>query len=303
MSQLIDRSQLRHLWEQALAEDGAERDMTSLVCIDEQAGGAARITSKADGVFAGQAVFDVLNEAYANRVTVERLVQDGERIAPGTDLAVLHGPLRRLLSIERTLLNFLQRLCGVATFTRQYVDAVAGTSARIYDTRKTIPGWRQLDKYAVRCGGGVNHRFGLHDAILIKDNHLAGVETPRLAAHVFAILNELLARCGGPELPSPPAFVEVEVDTLEQFDELLKVVGIDVILLDNFSTDQMREAVRRRDRAGLRGKLALEASGGIGLSAVARIAAAGVERIAVGALTHSARALDIHMEVRSGARP
>src|SRR5438552_10469346 len=138
-------------------------------------------------------------------------IADGDRLARGASIATLRGPLRQLLSIERTLLNFLQRMCGVATLTRRYVDAVAGTSAKIYDTRKTIPGWRQLDKYAVRCGGGMNHRFGLHDAILVKDNHLAGVAPGRLAGRVFEMLNEASA------LDPPPEFIEVEVDTLEQF--------------------------------------------------------------------------------------
>lgn len=286
----LDLTDLSTLWRRALEEDGADRDVTSLVSIDASTRGVARVAARGAGVFAGAAVLDVLAAEHA-AIAVERQVNDGAALAAGQTIALLRGPLRELLGIERTLLNFLQRLCGVATLTRRYVDATAGTSAMIYDTRKTIPGWRRLDKYAVRCGGGSNHRLGLHDAVLIKDNHLAGIETPRLAGRVFEMLNEVST------LPQKPDFVEVEVDTLEQFDELLKVVGIDVVLIDNFTPGQMREAVERRDAAGLRGKLALEASGGVSLDQVARVAATGVERIAVGAITHSAPALDIHMEI------
>lgn len=294
MNQNIDMRALEQMWRSALAEDGAERDVTSLVSIPEDAAGVAYIASKVNGVFAGRAVLDLLAQEYGGALVVERLVEDGDRLSAGTKVATLRGSVRLLLGIERTLLNFLQRLCGVASLTRQYVDAVAGTHARILDTRKTIPGWRQLDKYAVRCGGGLNHRFGLHDAILVKDNHLASIPTGQLAGRVFQMLNEASA------LSPAPAFVEIEVDTLEQFDELLKVVGIDVILIDNFQPEQMSEAVRRRDAAGLRGKVALEASGGVDMTTVAGIARTGVERISVGALTHSAPALDLHLEIESG---
>lgn len=280
------------LWQRALSEDGAERDITSQVSIPQEARGRAQLVAKADGVFAGGILFDLLKEHYARKLLVHANVKDGELFKRDTILGTLEGPLRLLLGIERTLLNFLQRLCGVATLTRKYVDAVAGTSAKIYDTRKTIPGWRELDKYAVRCGGGVNHRTGLHDAILVKDNHLAGIPVERLAQRVFEVLNLAV------ELEPAPAFFEVEVDTLEQFDQLLKVVGIDVVLLDNFSLEQMREAVCRRQAAGLAGKLALEASGGVDLSTVTAIAHTGVDRISVGALTHSASALDISLDVQ-----
>jgi nicotinate-nucleotide pyrophosphorylase (carboxylating) len=286
---------LQHLWHRALAEDGADRDITSLVSIPEQTRSVGRLIAKTDGVFAGENLFAFLKRVYSRELALTVHVQDGDRMPRGTVIANIEGPLRLLLGIERTLLNFLQRLCGVATLTLKYVDAVAGTPAKIYDTRKTIPGWRELDKYAVRCGGGVNHRTGLHDAILVKDNHLAGIPIQRLAQHVFEMLNQAV------ELKPAPAFFEVEVDTLDQFDELLKVVGIDVILLDNFTLDQMREAVRRRQAAGLAGKLALEASGGVDLSTVADIARTGVDRISVGALTHSARALDISLDIQPAA--
>jgi nicotinate-nucleotide pyrophosphorylase (carboxylating) len=296
MGERIDRVQLRKMWEQALAEDGAEDDITSQCALEEGAPGTASIVTREAGVFAGRAVLDLLKEAYASRLTVRVGVEDGAVLAGGTTIATLVGSLRLLLGIERTLLNFLQRLCGVATLTRKYVDAVAGTGAKILDTRKTIPGWRQLDKYAVRCGGGHNHRTGLHDAILVKDNHLAGVDLGRLKARAMQIVG--LATSLNP----PPAFVEFEVDTAEQLEELIPVVGIDVILLDNFTPAQMKAAVARRDALGLKGKLRLEASGGVNLDTVRAIAESGVERISIGALTHSVRALDIAMDVETGTR-
>jgi nicotinate-nucleotide pyrophosphorylase (carboxylating) len=222
-------------------------------------------------------------------------VDDGDRLSAGTVIAEAHGAARTLLGIERTLLNFLQRLCGVATLTRRFVDAVSGTQAEIYDTRKTIPGWRVLDKYAVRCGGGRNHRHGLHDAVLVKDNHLSHFSASGLDAGAFEILNRLSEEGARPE------FIEFEVDTPTQLEALFKVVGINVILLDNFTLDRMREAVARRDALGLKGKVALEASGKVTLETVRQVAETGVERIAVGALTHSATALDIGMDIRTGA--
>jgi nicotinate-nucleotide pyrophosphorylase (carboxylating) len=195
-----------------------------------------------------------------------------------------------MLAAERTLLNFLQHLSGVATLTHRFVTAVAGTHAKIYDTRKTSPGLRTLDKYAVRCGGGHSHRTGLYDAVLIKDNHLAGIPPSRLAHTVSDMLGRIEA------LPRRPAFVEVECDTTEQFAELLKVVGLDVILLDNFELEGLQEAVKLRDDAGFRGKLELEASGGVTLENVRAVAGTGVERIAVGAITHSAPAFDLSLE-------
>jgi len=296
MSQKLDRMQLRKLWQQAMAEDGAEEDITSQCAIPEGTPGTAPVVAREAGVFAGRAVFDLLKEAYATRLTVRAVVEDGAELAAGMTIATLVGPLQMLLGIERTLLNFLQRLCGVATLTRKYVNAVAGTGAKILDTRKTIPGWRQLDKYAVRCGGGHNHRCGLHDAILVKDNHLAGVDLGRLKARAMQIVGPATA------LNPPPAFVEFEVDSLEQLEQLLPVVGIDVILLDNFTPAQMRQAVARRDELGLKGKLRLEASGGVNLETVRAIAEVGVERISVGAITHSARALDIAMDVELSTR-
>lgn len=216
-------------------------------------------------------------------------VEDGLTVTAGDVVAMLRGPEAAVLAVERTLLNFLGRMSGVATLTRKFVDAAKAANPRVevLDTRKTLPGWRELDKYAVRCGGGVNHRFGLYDAILIKDNHIAGVPVERLAATLFEMLNRK---------PEEAKFVEVEVDNLDQLREVCKVVGVDIALLDNFSLDDMRQAVEIRDGAGLSGKLKLEASGGVSLERVAEIAATGVDRISVGALTHSAPSLDIGLD-------
>ncbi|NLX14046.1 MAG: carboxylating nicotinate-nucleotide diphosphorylase [Phycisphaerales bacterium] len=285
---------LRRLWEQALIEDGADRDVTSLISVDEKATGTARLVARQPGIFAGQILFDLLAELYSDWLMLDAPARDSDTLQPGTLIATLSGPQRFLLGIERTLLNFLQRLCGVATLTRRYVDAVAGTSAKIYDTRKTIPGWRLLDKYAVYCGSGANHRFGLSDAVLIKDNHLADIPLDQLAARAAQMVAQAEA------LDPCPSFIEFEVDRLDQFDALLDVQGIDVILLDNFSTDEMREAFHRRNTRDFANLIALEASGGIDLNTVRDIAETGVDRISVGAITHSAPALDISMEYQSG---
>lgn len=294
MDPKVDRRYLRKLWTQALTEDGAEDDITSHCAVEEGRPGQAVVVARETGVFAGRTVLDFVKAAYTARLTVHTEIVDGAELRAGTTIATLAGPLRMLLGIERTLLNFLQRLCGVATLTQKYVAAVAGTGAKILDTRKTLPGWRQLDKYAVRCGGGQNHRTGLYDAILVKDNHLAGVGTDGLAARAAQIVSEAAM------LDPPPEFVEFEVDSLEQLDALLPVRGIDVILLDNFSPAQIKQAVARRDAAGLKGKLRLEASGGVSLDTVRAIAESGVDHISVGALTHSAPALDIAMDIEAG---
>jgi len=248
------------------------------------------LVGRQHGVLCGCPLVPTLLRAYDDRLIVEWSdgVDDGYRIEqPPETLAVIGGPLRSVLAVERPLLNFLQHLSGIASLTRRFVDAVEPTAARIYDTRKTIPGFRNLHKYAVRCGGAWNHRMGLFDAVLIKENHLIGVEPGHIAAAVFEMLNRL------PEGDSAPRFVEVEAHSYDQFDALLSVVGIDVIMLDNFTLEDVERAVRRRDELGLRGKVELEVSGGVTLEHVRRLAETGVERIAVGALTHSAPALDL----------
>jgi nicotinate-nucleotide pyrophosphorylase (carboxylating) len=224
------------------------------------------------------------------RLTYEPQVADGTAVEPGTTVATVSGPLRSILAAERTALNFLQRLSGVASLTRKYVDAVAGHRAKILDTRKTTPGWRLLEKYAVRMGGGTNHRIGLFDGILIKDNHLAGI-----GGDVQLAVEKARSAPGNDWLP-----VEVEVDTLEQLNEALAAKA-DLALLDNMTLDQLREAVRRRDAAAVATKL--EASGGVNLATVRDIAATGVDRISIGAITHSAPALDIGLDHLPLERP
>ncbi|HKQ49086.1 MAG TPA: carboxylating nicotinate-nucleotide diphosphorylase [Phycisphaerae bacterium] len=291
----IDRDQFRRLVELARDEDlGPHGDVTSrlLPPLALDATGNWHLTARQAGRFAGVHLVPLLLESLAPRISVEWHGPKCPRgdVESGEKIALFSGLVCQMLAAERTLLNFLQHLSGVATLTARYVAAVAGTHAKIYDTRKTTPGMRTLEKYAVRCGGGHNHRTGLYDAVLLKDNHLATIPTDRLAHAVFEMLNRLET------LPSQPAFVEVECDGLDQFAELLKVVGIDVILLDNFEVAALRQAVSLRDRAGLRGKLELEASGGITLETVREIAETGVERIAVGAITHSAPILDLGLD-------
>lgn len=286
------RAQTRALARMARDEDLGPGDITSQL-IAENTLAEFRLVAQESGVFAGRVIAADVLGVYDDSMELDWLdsTRDGARIQnPPADLSRIRGPLRTVLAAERVLLNFLQRLCGVATLTRAYVDAIAGTGAEIYDTRKTTPGWRVLEKYAVRCGGGKNHRMGLYDAILLKDNHLAGVGPRQLAGVVFDMLNNASS------LGTKPSFVEVEVDTLEQLGELLKVVGIDVILLDNFTVDQLRSAVSLRDGLNLRDKVALEASGGVNLETVRAIAETGVERVSVGAITHSAPALDLSLE-------
>ena len=285
----------------ACQEDlGRLGDVTSKLLDESDARVAGRVVPRQSGLICGLALGSQICEVFAQRLNqkleftagahADRQLEDGDQVKAGMCVATLRGPRSAVLTVERTLLNFLARMSGVATLTRSFVEAArkANPNVKILDTRKTIPGWRELDKYAVRCGGGSNHRAGLHDAILIKDNHLAGVPTPRLASAVF----ELLSRRTG-----APSFVEVEVDDLEQLAEVCKVVGVDVVLLDNFTSDQMRAAVACRDEQGLRGKLELEASGGITLESVAEIAATGIDRISVGALTHSAPGLNIGLDL------
>lgn len=286
----LARQQLEKLWDQALAEDGADADVTSASSVGQDEKGTADILARMPGVFAGRLVLDFLQSRYAEQLVVHSRVSDSEQLQEGTRIASVSGPRRLLLQLERSLLNFLQRLCGIASATNRYVQSVAGTQAKIYDTRKTIPGWRYLDKYAVRCGGGFNHRLGLHDAVLIKDNHIADIPLPQLADKASHIVARAQANT------PPPDFIEFEVDNLAQLNELLKVDGVDVILLDNFTIEEMQEAVRRRNQLDFPSLIALEASGGISLYQVQAIAQTGVDRIAVGALTHSATALDIGID-------
>lgn len=296
----------RRLIHAALEEDlGVTGDITSALLSDPQREVVGRLVVRLSGVVAGLALAPEICAAFAARGGgpvrfyagggSAAAVQDGDSVSAGQTLATVAGPRAALLAIERTLLNFLSRMSGVATLTQRFVAAAqqGNPRAAVYDTRKTIPGWRELDKYAVRCGGGRNHRNGLYDAVLLKDNHIAGIPVSQLADRLRAMLARLAAHAGGRK----PDFVEVEVDRHEQFVAVCEVEGVDVILLDNYSLDEMRRAVAWRDERGLRGRVSLEASGGVTLESVAAIAATGVDRIAVGALTHSAAALDIAMDV------
>jgi nicotinate-nucleotide pyrophosphorylase (carboxylating) len=268
----------------ALAEDlGATGDRTSLATIPEATWGRAAFVARAAGVVAGLQVADRVCSALGSTLTFTHVVPDGTATVRGTTLATVSGPLRAVLAAERTALNFLQRLSGVASLTQKFVDAATGFKAKVLDTRKTTPGWRLLEKYAVRAGGGTNHRVGLFDGVLIKDNHLAGTgqDIPRT-------IEAARAYPGNADLP-----VEVEVDTLDQLEQAL-AARADIVLLDNMSLDQLRVAVERRD-AVAPGVL-LEASGGVNLLTVRAIASTGVDRISVGALTHSAPALDLGLD-------
>jgi nicotinate-nucleotide pyrophosphorylase (carboxylating) len=263
----------------ALVEDlGRAGDITSLACIDADARLSARFAGRQAGVVAGLACARLAIHALDPAARFETLVQDGDVLAPGAVLARVDANARALLSAERVALNLLGRLSGVASLTAAYVAAVAGTSARIVDTRKTTPGLRALEKYAVRCGGGVNHRFGLDDAILIKDNHVAA------CGGVGEAIRRARAAAGH------LVKIEAEVDGLDQLAEAL-AERPDVIMLDNFTLDDLREAVARA-----KGQVVLEASGGVNLTTVRAIAETGVDVISVGALTHSAPVLDIGLD-------
>ena len=264
-----------------LSDDG---DVTSRATIPDGRQGRAAFVARGPGVLAGLEAAERVCLRVDPKLQFAALRQDGYQVRANETFATVEGPLRAILTAERTALNFLQRLSGVASLTREFVDAVAGLPVKVLDTRKTTPGWRLLEKYAVRMGGGTNHRVGLFDMVLIKDNHLAAL-IPRATAVRQAVE---AARSEFPTLP-----VEVEVDSLEQLDQALEVRP-DIVLLDNMLLDQMVEAVRRRNAVAPGVKL--EASGGVSLQTVRTIAETGVDRISVGALTHSARALDIALD-------
>jgi nicotinate-nucleotide pyrophosphorylase (carboxylating) len=280
------------LLENALKEDYATQDATSQACIDSMQRASATIIAKQDCVLSGLGCIQPILDVYAQldgHVTSHPDVRsspeifDGVRLRKGQTVAVIRHNARVILSCERLILNIMQRMSGIATATRHYVDAVAGTKAVILDTRKTVPGLRLLDKWAVRCGGGTNHRLDLSDGILIKNNHiaLAGGAVPAL---------ETALRNRRNNMP-----VEIEVRSLEEFDQALQH-GAEAILLDNMGPEQVREAVERV--AGLDRKVPLEASGGINLSNIRAYAEAGVDFISIGALTHSVPAVDMSMRVQ-----
>ena len=270
----------------AVREDLGTGDVTSRGLIAPGARVRARIVAREPGVVAGLALIAPVLREFRCRARVTLKARDGRRVRRGETLAVIAGPARGILAAERTLLNFLQRLSGVATLTRRFVDAVKGTPARIYDTRKTTPGWRGLEKYAVRMGGGSNHRIGLYDQALVKDNHLAAMRARGES------LAKALARL---RRKHPNLFIEVEADDRRGVREAVEA-GANAVLLDNMTPEQTARMVRLvRSMPGGR-RIALEASGGIMLATVRAVARTGVDRISVGALTHSAPALDIAMD-------
>jgi nicotinate-nucleotide pyrophosphorylase (carboxylating) len=287
----------RRLVEMGLEEDVGVGDLTCQAVIPESRQGRAVFVVRGAGIVAGLPAAALVFAALDLRVRFEPLLSDGSAVQTGGRLASVSGPMRSILTGERLALNFLQRLSGVATLTRRYVDAIAGLPGRILDTRKTTPGWRLLEKYAVRCGGGHNHRMGLYDGILIKDNHLAAMPISDWALRIEDAVRRGHAACGARP-------VEIEVENLDQFVIALDGIRPVIILLDNMSLEQLRDAVARRnaecDSESERQQVLLEASGGVTLQTVRAIAETGVDRISVGALTHSAPALDIALDYQHG---
>lgn len=281
---MLNRKDIMPIIARALAEDVGDGDVTTKWTVPFAKRADAAIIAKADGVIAGLDVARWVFEAIDEAIAFAARVKDGARVGAGDVLAEVSGSARGLLTGERVALNFLQRMSGIATMTAQFVEAVQGTNAQILDTRKTAPGLRVLDKYAVVAGGGANHRAGLYDMVLIKENHIEAAD---------GIGPALLAVWKGMDFEGREVRVEVEVETLSQLDEVL-VLGADRVMLDNMRLNDMREAVRRvRQLKGKRPEL--EASGKVSLSEVRAIAETGVDFISIGALTHSVQALDISM--------
>jgi len=273
-----------------LLEDlGEHGDVTTSSLVAPDISVRTEIRARQDGVIAGLPVVIRMIERRGGMLRVEPLAADGDLVHEGMRVLEVVGPLSTLLPIERTILNLLGRVSGVASLTRKFVDAIEGTGAIIVDTRKTTPGLRMLEKYAVRCGGGHLHRIGLHDAVLVKDNHIAALDAQELGPAVEALA------AAARDLTSA-RFIEVEVDRLEQLDVLLELPEdtIDIILLDNMDTAEITEAVARRNRR--RPEILLEASGGVRLDTARGIAECGVDRLAVGAITHSAVQVDFGLD-------
>ena len=280
--QPLSRDEIERAVQAALAEDIGPGDATTLATVPESARARAAMIARQAIVVAGLDFAETAFRQLSVEVRCERAASDGKRISENAVLLRVEGPARAILTAERVALNFVQRLSGVATLTAQFVDLVAGTRAQILDTRKTTPGWRRFEKYAVACGGGQNHRFGLYDMALIKDNHLAALagEKP----------NPIAAAVQRARKQYPQLKIEVEADTLEQVQQAADA-GADIILLDNMAPAELRAAVNM-----VAGRAKAEASGGVSLASARIIAEAGVDFISVGAITHSARAVDIGLD-------
>jgi len=276
----LQRHQIERVVTLALEEDAPFGDVTSQTFEPATTTATAELVTREPGIFAGADVFEVAMTALDDTIKVTLLTADGDRFDTGQVLARVEGSARVILQAERVALNLVQRMCGVATLTARYVEAVAGTRARVVDTRKTTPGLRALERHAVRCGGGHNHRYSLSDAVMAKDNHLAVI--PDLTAAL---------RQAKADLPHT-THIEVEVDRLEQLEAVLDSGAAGTIMLDNFSLDDLRTGV-----ATIAGRALVEASGGITLDTIAEVARTGVDFISVGALTHSVRALDLGLDI------
>ncbi len=280
--QPLNSVEVRRAVRAALAEDIGRGDVTTLATVPRAARALATMRAREPVVVAGLAFAESAFRQLSPAVRIKRRARDGQRVEAGQEVLEVSGPARALLGAERVALNFVQRLSGVATLTARFVEAVKGTRAQILDTRKTTPGWRRFEKYAVRCGGGQNHRLGLFDMVLIKDNHLAALREAKPNAIAAAVAR---ARRQFPKLR-----IEVEADTLEQVAQAV-AAGADLILLDNMPPAQLRQAVKL-----IGGRAKTEASGGVNLKTVRAIAATGVDYISVGALTHSAPAVDLGLD-------
>jgi nicotinate-nucleotide pyrophosphorylase (carboxylating) len=278
----LSAKEIRQAVQAALAEDIGSGDATTLATVPETASAKAVMRAREPLVVAGVEFAEMALRELSKTIKIEKKLCDGDRAIAGARLLEISGPARAILSAERVALNFVQRLSGVATLTAQFVKAVKGTGAQILDTRKTTPGWRRFEKYAVACGGGKNHRIGLFDMILIKDNHLVALQNEKPNAIAAAVAR---AREKFPKLK-----IEVEADTLEQVEQAVDT-GADFVLLDNMDLTQLRSAVKT-----IAGRAKTETSGGVNLKTVRAIAATGVDFISVGALTHSARAVDIGLD-------
>jgi len=285
---------LRQLVRLAVREDlDRQYDWTTVALVEPDARGKAAVITRQAGVVAGMRCLPIVIDEMHADLRIEAEAADGQEVEADTVLAKLAGAARDILTCERPLLNLLARLSGIATLTRQYVRQIEGTSARVYDTRKTAPGWRRLEKYAVRCGGGCNHRTGLFDAILIKDNHLAlAGELGISPADALRRARDFLARLDS-QYANKAMLVEIEIQRLDQLDDVLAAEP-DIVLLDNMSPSELRQAVSRRN--SIRPQIELEASGGVSLETVRQIALTGIERISVGGLTHSAPWLNMALE-------
>lgn len=277
---MLERRQIQRVVDMALDEDAPFGDLTSQTLVPVSAVAHADLVAREPGVFAGAEVFEIAMTTLDPTVKVTLEAADGDRFDARAVLARVEGPARSVLQAERVALNLVQRMTGIATLTATYVEAVAGTPARVVDTRKTTPGLRALERHAVRCGGGHNHRYSLSDAVMAKDNHLAVIPD------ITAALRQAKA-----DLPHT-THIEVEVDRLEQLDAVLDSGAAGTIMLDNFGLDDLRAGVEK-----IAGRAVVEASGGITLDTVADVACTGVDVISVGALTHSVRALDLGLDI------